>query len=220
MNVFDIIGPIMVGPSSSHTAGAVRIGRVARMVIGETPSEAIITLYGSFAKTYQGHGTDKAIVAGLMDFDVADERIIRSLEIADEKGIKITFIKSEEESIHPNTVKIDLKSKDGKHALVTGCSIGGGSIEIVNVNGVEVNFTGEYYTIIITHQDAPGAIARVSEVLASKRINIAFMKVFRKLRGQEAIMVIEADQPIDDETAILIENLNMVNTASIIKPMR
>lgn len=217
MNAFDIIGPIMVGPSSSHTAGAVRIGKVARMVLGEEPVKAIILLHGSFARTYKGHGTDRAIIAGIMGFDVDDGRIVNSFDIANER--KLQFIIKEEDmgSVHPNTAKVELSSENGRTISIIGSSIGGGNIVIINVNDIAVEFTGQYDTIIINHQDKPGIIAQVTDTLAKKNINIAFMKVYRSLKGGDAMMVIEADQKIDQEIMKTLNSLKSFKSATLVK---
>lgn len=219
MNVFDIIGPIMVGPSSSHTAGAVRIGKMARMVLDEEPVKALIQLHGSFAKTYKGHGTDRAIAAGIMGFEVDDDRIVNSLNIAKERKLEIEYEEADLGAVHPNTAKIILTSASGKTVTVTGSSIGGGNILIVNINGINVEFTGQYYTIIITHRDKPGIIAHVTDVLAKGRINIAFMKVYRTLKGGDAMMVIEADHIVDKGTMEMLNHLDSVKSATLIKAM-
>lgn len=219
MNVFDIIGPVMVGPSSSHTAGAVRIGRIARMLLGEEPVAAVIKLHGSFAKTYKGHGTDKALIGGLMGFSVDDARLRVSMELADEAGFAYTFETGNLGPVHPNTAYIDVRGASGKTASIMGSSVGGGNIVITQVNGVDVEFTGQYYTLIICHNDAPGAVAAVTNVLAAVNINIAFMKVYRTLKGGKAMMVIETDQPIDDEVSVIIRRVPRVSSATIVKPI-
>lgn len=219
MNVFDIIGPVMVGPSSSHTAGAVRIGSIGRMLLGEEPAEAVIKFHGSFAKTYRGHGTDKAIVGGLMGFNVDDARLRESLELADKAGFEYTIQTENLGPVHPNTAYIEVKGVSGKKASLMGASIGGGNIVITQVNGVNVEFTGQYYTLIICHHDAPGMVASVTNVLAAVNINIAYMKVYRTLKGGQAMMVIETDQPIDDYVSVIIQRVPKVASATIVRPI-
>jgi len=181
-SVFDIIGPVMIGPSSSHTAGAARIGRAARRLFGRKPDRVLVTLYGSFAKTYRGHGTDIALIGGVLDFDTFDKRIVKSLEIAREQGIRVEFRESEEVPEHPNTVRLRLE--DGRGAMeVVGVSIGGGKMEIVELNGFELKMTGNSPTLLVPHQDRYGAIAAVAGVLARHRINIGYMQVSRKEKG-------------------------------------
>ncbi|MDV2685388.1 L-serine ammonia-lyase, iron-sulfur-dependent subunit beta [Alkalihalophilus sp. As8PL] len=195
--VFDIIGPIMIGPSSSHTAGAARIGRVARTLFAEVPDRADIYFYGSFAKTYRGHGTDVAIVGGILDFDTFDSRITNALTIAKETGIDIHFHEEEALTDHPNTAKVVLTKEDSKIELV-GISIGGGKIEIIELNGFELRLSGNHPAILVVHNDRYGVIAGVSNVLAKHEINIGHMEVSRKEKGKEALMVIEVDQNVED----------------------
>ena len=196
-SVFDIIGPIMIGPSSSHTAGAARIGRVARSLFGRQPKWANISFYGSFAKTYKGHGTDVAIVGGLLDFDTFDERIKTSLQIADSLGVSITFHEEDAITDHPNTAKVVIGDDDGDLELV-GISIGGGKIEITELNGFALKLSGNHPALLVVHDDRYGAIAGVANVLAKFAINIGHMEVSRKEKGQKALMTIEVDQNIDD----------------------
>ncbi|MBM6541240.1 L-serine dehydratase subunit beta [Streptococcus dysgalactiae subsp. equisimilis] len=192
-SVFDIIGPVMIGPSSSHTAGAVRIGKVVHSIFGEIPDEVTFHLYNSFAKTYKGHGTDKALVAGIMGMDTDNPDIKRSLEIAHQKGIKIYWdILKDSNAPHPNTVKISVKKAD-KSMSVTGVSIGGGNIQVTELNGFSISLSMNTPTIITVHQDIPGMIAKVTDILSSSNINIATMNVTRESAGEKAIMIIEVD---------------------------
>lgn len=206
-SVFDIIGPVMIGPSSSHTAGAVRIGRVVHSIFGIIPDEVTFHLYNSFAKTYQGHGTDKALVAGIMGMDTDNPDIKNSLEIAHNKGIKIYWdILKDSNAPHPNTVKISVK-KDDKEMSITGISIGGGNIQVTELNGFSVSLSMNTPTIIIVHQDIPGMIAHVTDILSDFDINIAQMNVTREAAGEKAIMIIEVDSR-DCQAAIqLIEKI-------------
>ena len=197
-SVFDIIGPIMVGPSSSHTAGAARIGRVARSLFNREPKWAVISFYGSFAKTYKGHGTDVAIVAGLLDYDTSDSRLIQSLEIAKELDMDIKFIEEDSITDHPNTVRIQMGDDVGEMELV-GISIGGGKIEILELNGFELRLSGHHPAILVVHDDRFGAIASVSNILAKHEINIGHMEVSRKDIGKMALMTIEVDQNINED---------------------
>jgi L-serine dehydratase len=213
-SAFDIIGPVMIGPSSSHTAGAARIGRVARTLFGKLAKKAIISLYGSFAKTYKGHGTDFAIVAGLLDFDTNDERLPKSLEIANEIGLEIVFQIEEAVVDHPNTVKINLYDDESDLEMV-GISIGGGTIEITELNSFPLKLSGEHPAILVVHQDRFGIISAVTNVLSSYEINIGHMEVSRLEKGEMALMVIEVDQRIED---IVIEELkNLSNVSQIIR---
>lgn len=198
MDVFGIIGPIMIGPSSSHTAGAVRIGKVARILMGTEPVKADIGLFGSFAKTYKGHGTDKAIMAGIMGMNPDDDRIRNSLELAEEKKIEYRFKEVFIENAHPNTTVIELTDKSNKKTILQGASVGGGNIQITEINGMAVDFSGQYDTLIVLHQDVPGIIAEVTGFLAERNINIFSFKLSRKERGGTAVMTIEADETIPD----------------------
>ena len=194
MNLFDLIGPVMIGPSSSHTAGAARIGRITRQLLGEKPVKAVVSFHGSFEKTYQGHGTDRAVAGGLMDMGVDDERLRDSLALAREEGLEISFRPVRLRDAHPNTVVLDVTGETGKRITVQAASVGGGSILVQYLDGLEVGFSGEKTTLVIRHTDAPGAIAMVTHLLSGMRINIATMRVFRREAGGEAIMAIELDQ--------------------------
>ncbi|MGI8384501.1 L-serine ammonia-lyase, iron-sulfur-dependent subunit beta [Robertmurraya sp. P23] len=216
-SVFDIIGPVMIGPSSSHTAGAARIGRVARSLFGREPKWAKISLYGSFAQTYKGHGTDVAIIGGLLDFDTFDERIIGSISIAQTNGMEITFIEEEAIPEHPNTAKVFIGDDQGELELV-GISIGGGKIEITELNGFELRLSGHHPAILVVHNDRFGAIASVSNILASHELNIGHMEVSRKEKGMLALMTIEVDQNIDDSVIKELEALDhVVKVAKIVE---
>ncbi|MEK4069577.1 L-serine ammonia-lyase, iron-sulfur-dependent subunit beta [Peribacillus sp. FSL R5-0717] len=209
-SAFDIIGPVMIGPSSSHTAGAARIGRVARTLFGKQPKKAIISLYGSFAKTYRGHGTDVAVVGGILDFDTDDERIPASLTIAEEAGMDVSFTIEGTLMDHPNTVKIRLFDEDKELELV-GISIGGGTIEITELNTFKLKLSGENPAILVVHNDVFGIISSVSTVLANHEINVGHMEVSRKEKGQMALMVIEVDQKIKGDVMKEIEGLENVS---------
>ncbi|MEQ6375286.1 L-serine ammonia-lyase, iron-sulfur-dependent subunit beta [Bacillaceae bacterium S4-13-58] len=197
-SVFDIIGPVMIGPSSSHTAGAARIGRVARDLFNREPKWAHIHLYGSFAKTYRGHGTDVAIIGGLLDFDTFDPRISESLEIANRLGMNIKFFEEDAVTDHPNTARVTIGDDQGTLEIV-GISIGGGKIEITELNGFPLRLSGNHPAIIVMHNDRYGAIASITQILAKHEINIGHMEVSRKEIGKEALMVIEVDQNIGEE---------------------
>ena len=208
-SVFDIIGPVMIGPSSSHTAGAARIGRVARSLFNRMPEWVVVSLYGSFAKTYKGHGTDVAIIAGLLDFDTSDPRLPEALNIAKKENMKVTFVEEEAVTDHPNTARIRMGDSEGEMELV-GISIGGGKIEILELNGFELRLSGHHPAILVVHDDKFGAIASVSNVLASHQINIGHMEVSRKDIGSEALMTIEVDQNIDQDIMDEITQLDHV----------
>ncbi|EGO8565029.1 L-serine ammonia-lyase, iron-sulfur-dependent, subunit beta [Enterococcus faecalis] len=192
-SVFDIIGPVMIGPSSSHTAGAARIGKVVRSIFGQQPDSVDIYLYESFAKTYRGHGTDIALVGGLLGMEPDDEQLANSLEIAYEQGMEVCFIPKSEKADHPNSVKIVVSSGDRKLS-VTGISIGGGNIQISELNGFKLSLSMGTPTFIVVHHDVPGMIAKVTNILSASDINISTMTVTRESKGEKAIMIIEVDQ--------------------------
>ncbi|MFZ4453094.1 L-serine ammonia-lyase, iron-sulfur-dependent subunit beta [Salibacterium aidingense] len=206
-DVFSIIGPAMVGPSSSHTAGAVRLGRIARQLFGKQPEKAAVTFYGSFAETYQGHGTDIAVAGGLLNFDTDDEKIPNSLNIAKNNGMNLIFSKETGSHLHPNTARLCL-STASRHLNVTGSSIGGGNVQIVNINGFDVSFTGLYPTLVITYRDRPGMVAEISGLLWEKQVNISHMEVDRKGRSGEAMMVMEIDDPLPEEVVSKIGSVS------------
>jgi L-serine dehydratase len=213
--VFDIIGPVMIGPSSSHTAGAARIGRVARQLFNKQPKKVVVSLYESFAKTYKGHGTDVAIVGGLLDFDTDDLRLPQSLELAKEAGMEVTFVEEEATSPHPNTAKLLLM--DGEDELeVVGISIGGGKMEIIELNGFELKLTGSNPALVILHHDRYGAVANVTKTLAENEVNIGHMEVARKEKGKKAIMIIESDELVSDALIEEIQTLpNILQVTTI-----
>lgn len=218
--IFDIVGPIMIGPSSSHTAGAARIGKVARYISGPKIKSVRFFLYGSFSKTYLGHGTDKALVAGILGMEPSDERLANSLQMAKELGIYIEFLLSDLTMGHPNTVKIEIENVNGNKTYVTGSSVGGGAIVITDVNGYQINFTDEYPTIMITHRDKRGMISRVSSILSANEINIAKMAVSRKTKGDVASMTIETDSPITPELTTILGQVEDVLSIRVINPVR
>jgi len=201
MNLFDILGPVMVGPSSSHTAGAVRIGRMARRLLGEgTPRMAHISLSGSFAATGQGHGTDRALVAGLLGMHTDDERIPRSFDIVQEKGMGYVFSRVNLSGEHPNTAKLVLTSKSGKRLSMIASSLGGGRIAVVEMNGLRVNFSGDLPTLIVQNRDQPGHVRDVSGILAKDGVNIATLNLYRDYPGGNAVMIIETDKAVSAES--------------------
>ncbi|MDD4080982.1 MAG: L-serine ammonia-lyase, iron-sulfur-dependent subunit beta [Eubacteriales bacterium] len=199
-SVFEIIGPVMIGPSSSHTAGAVRLGQLARGIFGEEPGEITVRFYGSFAQTYRGHATDVAVVAGLLNFQTDDARIPDSLEHARERGISVSLIPEADPPQHPNTLAMELAN--GANTLrVTGVSLGGGAVRLTELEGFPLNLTGENPAILILHLDTPGVVAAVTARLAQNEINISHMGLSRRGRGKVALMVIETDQAVPKEVA-------------------
>ena len=193
MNVFDILGPVMIGPSSSHTAGAARIGRITLALLGAPAVKADIFLHGSFAKTYKGHGTDKALIAGIMGMSTDDSRIRRAPELAREQGLAVTITTGDIDGAHPNTARVAQTDADGNRVSLLGSSIGGGNILVTEVNGMEVSITGQHTTLIVLHRDAPGTIAAVTEVMAEAGVNICNFRLSRQQKGGDAVMTIEID---------------------------
>jgi L-serine dehydratase len=217
MNIFDIIGPVMIGPSSSHTAGAVRIGKVTRRLLDEEVVKAVIQLHGSFADTYKGHGTDNALIGGLMGFSTDDERIRNSKELAKKAGMVYRIETISLQEAHPNTVVIEAEGRSGRKVVVLGASVGGGNIMIQKINGIHVEFDGQYYSLIVNHRDKPGVIAFVTGRVGQSQINIAGMRDYRSSRGGEAIMIIETDQEVDEKTVFDIKNNININNAIYIE---
>lgn len=196
VSLLDIIGPVMVGPSSSHTAGACRLGLLARCLVGGTPERAHIELHGSFARTGEGHGTDKAIVGGLMGFRPDDERIRDAVGIAEREGLDYRFEKTtlgEEPAVHPNTVRITVTRGD-RESVMVGASLGAGRVVVSEIDGYPVEITGSSHTIVLVAEDVKGSIARIAGMLADNDINIATLRLTRKERGGDAFMVIEVDE--------------------------
>ena len=215
VSLLDIIGPVMVGPSSSHTAGACRLGLLARCLVGGTPEHARVELHGSFARTGEGHGTDKAIVGGLMGFRPDDERIREALTIAEREGLDFKFEKTtlgEDADIHPNTVRITVERADRK-AVMVGSSLGAGRVLVTEIDGYPVEVTGSSNTIVLVAEDVPGSVARIATILAEDGINIATLRLTRKERGGDAFMVIEVDEPPDEKVRADIRTLPWVRWA-------
>ncbi|MDH5609634.1 MAG: L-serine ammonia-lyase, iron-sulfur-dependent subunit beta [Cyclobacteriaceae bacterium] len=212
-SVFDMIGPVMIGPSSSHTAGVVRIGRVARRLFGQCPSKSAITFYNSFARTYEGHGSDRAILAGLMDFKTDDPRIRQALGLASQAGMVSQFKSiGNASTFHPNSVKVETEI-EGKKASLLGESLGGGVIRIKDVNGFECNFSASLHTLIIEAQDVPGSIAFISDVISHDDCNIATLTVSRKGKHELACLVFEMDSGLKPITLEYVRQLNWVHRA-------
>ncbi len=205
--IFDILGPVMVGPSSSHTAGAVRIGLVSRKLLGRRPVRAEIYFHGSFAATGEGHGTDRGIVAGLLGMKPNDMRIPESFQIAEKEGMEVHIEKREIRDAHPNTAFLVLKAEDGQPLKIQACSIGGGRILVTKLNGMDVKFSAEMNTLIVYNLDQPGCVADVAHVLSRKKINIATMQLFRDKRGGYAVMVVETDQIISRQALEWLESM-------------
>ena len=220
MNVFDIIGPVMIGPSSSHTAGAVRLGRVVNKIMdGEQPEKVTITLSGSFARTYKGHGTDRALLAGILGYHSWDAEIRDALEIAKERGLNYEFVCRDIPGAHPNTAAIRFLLPDGTEGEVMGASVGGGNTRVDEVNGMRVDFNGDCSTILVMHLDRPGVIADVTHLMREKYpdANIANFRLSRKERGGESIMTIEIDGVATEGMAADLREVDNVINALLIK---
>lgn len=217
--VFDIIGPVMIGPSSSHTAGAARLAKVARMIAGGKVSKVDFLLHGSFAKTYKGHGTDKALVAGIQNMDPWDETLRDSFEIANKNKIEYKLLETDLGDVHPNTVKFIITKEDGSVTQVTGSSIGGGNIIISDIDGQKVEFTGEHPTLLTQHKDLPGVISKISSILYEEDINIASMKVYRNGKGKVATMALETDSILSEKVMNLVGEISEIVSVKFINPV-
>lgn len=211
ISAFDVLGPNMIGPSSSHTAGAVAIALLAQKMISGRIVEVEFTLYGSFSKTYKGHGTDRALLGGIMGFETDDRRIRDSFQLAEARGLKYSFVINErEKDIHPNTVDIRMVNGQGDVMTVRGESLGGGKVRIVRIDQVEVDFTGEYSAVIVIHKDKPGVVAHVTRCLSDCNVNIAYMKLFREEKGAAAYSIVESDERLPEDILERIrENANV-----------
>jgi L-serine dehydratase len=215
VGLFDVLGPVMIGPSSSHTAGAVKLGNIGRKIAHENFQQVDFYLHGSFAKTYRGHGTDKALLGGVLGMSADDERIRDSFAIADEMDLHYTFQTDDLGNVHPNSVKIVLHD-EGKTYKLIGSSTGGGKVKVNSINGMHVEFTRQYPTIISNHLDRPGVAAHVTKILSQHKINIAFLEVFRQLRGSEACMVIECDQAVQKCILDELQTLPDINSVTLV----
>ena len=220
MNVFDIIGPVLIGPSSSHTAGAVRLGRVVNKILdGKKPEKVTITLSGSFARTYKGHGTDRALLAGILGYHSWDAEIRDALDIAKERGLNYAFVCRDIPGAHPNTAAIRFVLPGGEEGEVVGASVGGGNIRVDEVNGLRVDFNGDCSTILVMHLDRPGVIADVTHLMREKYpdANIANFRLSRKERGGESIITIEIDGVATEGMAADLREVDNVINALLIK---
>jgi len=217
ISVFDVLGPNMIGPSSSHTAGANVIAYLAQKMINGPIVKVDFTLYGSFAKTYRGHGTDRALLGGILGFATDDVRIRNSFELAAAQGVDFKFIPDEtEEDVHPNTVDILMENAAGQTLMVRGESLGGGKCRIVKIDQAEVEFTGEYSSIIILQKDRPGVVAHITKCISDRNVNIAFMRVFRETKGHTAYTIVESDGMLPEDIAEeLKKNENIIDVKII-----
>lgn len=215
-SVFDIIGPIMVGPSSSHTAGAARIGKAVYTLFGGMPEKAEITFFGSFAQTYKGHGSDVAVIGGLLGFDPWDQRIRDSFALAEKEGVGIFIQTSEKPTDHPNTIAVKASGKDVPDLAVTACSLGGGKIRVSAIDGFPTALSCDNPAILVFHKDRFGVVADVSNVLAKNEINIGHMEVSRREKGEDALMIIEVDNMCDKTLKAALEKLKNVTRVEIV----
>lgn len=215
MRLFDILGPVMVGPSSSHTAGAVRIGFTARKLLGENVQHADISLHGSFAMTGHGHGTDCALVAGLLGMQPDDLRIPDSFSVAQQQGLTFTIKNVQLRNAHPNTARLQLTGSSGRTLDVVAESIGGGRIRVVSIDGIDANFSGEHNTLIVHNQDVPGHVAAVTSALMQRQINIATMQLYRSEQGGYAVMILECDQPIPKDIELWLSHIDGIKKITI-----
>lgn len=220
MNVFDIIGPIMVGPSSSHTAGACRIGKYARGILSEEPMNATVKLSGSFKKTYKGHGTDKAIIAGLLGFNEDDERIRDSVEIAKREGRNFTIIEEDIENAHANTAEITMIKANGEKIVIQGSSIGGGNILITKINDAKVNINGLFDVLVVGHVDIPGMVYKITKVLYQWKININGLSLHREVKSGNAVAIIEVDDKIEDKLCDEMREVDNVQYVTLLHSLK
>lgn len=218
LSIFDVIGPNMIGPSSSHTAGAVSIALMARNLFSEEIKSVTFTLYGSFAKTYQGHGTDRALLGGILGFPTYDERIRDAFKYAKEMDVAYKYIIDDQTiTNHPNTADIDIVGISGRKMSIRGESIGGGKMKIVRIDGIDVEFTGEYSTLIVRQIDKPGVVAHITQALSDYNVNIAFMRLFREDKGAAAYTVVESDEAIPTEVLDRIRKNKNVSDLMLIQ---
>ncbi|HMA59162.1 MAG TPA: L-serine ammonia-lyase, iron-sulfur-dependent subunit beta [Halanaerobiales bacterium] len=217
MSVFNVLGPIMIGPSSSHTAGAVKVGYLARSIFKGKLVKADIYLHGSFARTFKGHGTDRALVGGLLGFKPDDERIRDSLNLAKERGVEIELHLSDLRGVHPNTAKLELFGEN-KEMTIIGSSIGGSRIKIIQIDDYEVDFSGEMPTLWVLHKDEPGEIGIITSILGSYKLNIASMEVFRNKKGEVGSAIIELDHKVSDYVISHLQNMDNIYQVRYIEP--
>ena len=217
-SIFDIVGPNMIGPSSSHTAGALRIAHLARGMIHGRVVRAQFTLYGSFARTYRGHGTDRALIAGVLGFGTEDSRIRDSFRLADEAGIEYEFVPcTENKGYHPNTVEVVITNEEGVTTSILGVSIGGGNVKLKQINGADISLSGNLTTLFVQQYDRPGVVAHISKCLNDHNVNIAFMKLYRDNKGENAYTIIETDEKLDERLVDEIQANPNIKSAIVIE---
>ncbi len=213
VSLFDILGPVMVGPSSSHTAGACRLGLIARAVLGGAPEHAHVQLHGSFAATGEGHGTNRAIIGGLAGIAPDDMRLREAFAEATAAGVSWEFENIDlGEDAHPNSAVLRLRRGDDE-VTVRGASIGGGRVEVTQIDDFPVLLTGAYHTLVVAAQDQPGTVAAITGVLSRHAINVATMRVDRTGRRKDALMTMEVDEPISDAAIAEIRTFDWLHTA-------
>jgi L-serine dehydratase len=217
-SLFDVLGPVMIGPSSSHTAGAVRLGLLARAVLGATPESAEITLHGSFASTGHGHGTDLALVAGLLGIAPDDPAIADAHGLAEQAGMRVSIVDGDLGDVHPNTARMLLR-RDGRELLMEGSSVGGAEVRVTRIDAFDVEIDGRLPVLLVAHIDRPGEIATVTRILADAGANIAQMRVSRSRRGADALMLIETDLPVGEEVLDAVGAVAAVTDARRIPPV-
>ena len=218
IGIFEVMGPPMIGPSSSHTSGAATIAWMARQIFSGVPVKATFTLYGSFAETYKGHGTDRALIGGVLGYRSNDDRIRDAYKYASEEGLSVNFVVDRETEVsHPNTVDIVMESADGHSLLIRGESVGGGRVRIKRMNNIDVDFTGEFSTMIVGHLNITGTIAFITTCLAEGQVNIANLRSFREADGKSAFTVIETEGFISDEIQSKIKEYNTVKSVDMIE---
>ncbi|MEO8032947.1 MAG: L-serine ammonia-lyase, iron-sulfur-dependent subunit beta [Acidobacteriota bacterium] len=206
VSILDVMGPVMVGPSSSHTAGTARLGRVAREILDEDPVEVHFFLHPPLAATYRGHGSDFALVGGSIGLSVDDPRIPEAIRIAEQMGVKVDFTEEDQGDVHPNTVRIEIRGKTGQ-AEISGSSTGGGVIEVFRINGFQTRFKGDSPTMLLFYRDRPGMISEVTKMIADEGINIASLYCSRKQRGKDAFMAIDVDSPLSADALQRISSI-------------
>ena len=220
MSIFEIMGPAMIGPSSSHTAGAARLGRMAKLLFAEKIDKAVVKLHGSFADTASGHGTDRAIIGGLLGFLPDDERLKNSFALAEDAGLDFSIEEVKLREVHPNTALIELYNEElDKELEMIGSSVGGGRIEVTEINGSSVKLTGRMPTLWVLHKDRPGEIAIITTILGEHEINIAFMQVYRNRKGDVGSSIIEVDQKPDLEVIKSLEESEDIFQVRYLPPL-
>ncbi|MGL5313429.1 MAG: L-serine ammonia-lyase, iron-sulfur-dependent subunit beta [Peptostreptococcaceae bacterium] len=210
-SVFDIVGPNMIGPSSSHTAGAARLGKTASKIAGKPVKEVKFLLHGSFAETYKGHGTDKALVGGILGFQPDDARIKNSFELANEQGVKFEFIKTDlGDNVHPNTVKIEMLLEDGSKSVVMGASIGGGNIKLTEMDGLALDFNGSKAAVVLEIKDIPGAVSFVTGLLAHNNKNICTLLTNKPAKSEYTFVTIETNESLEKDLIDQLKKFEVV----------